>query len=357
VTAPRSADPAAPRLAVRDRDRDWPAERIPASVEAWLRELGGPLWLGVRGRDRSRTRVVTTLLHGDEPSGVRAVHAWLRAGAVPATDLVLLVVGVDAALAGPGFAHRVRPGGRDWNRVWLPPHEGAEGAVAREVLRRLEALRPEALVDLHNTSGHTPPYAVGPSDGPAALRLAGLFAPRLIHSRLRLGAVVEATDALCPSVTVECGRGGDPAADALAREGLARFAERDALGLDGSGPAGVEILANPRRVSLSEGVRLAFAESPVEGVDLTVRPDVDRHNFEWLEPGRVLGWVRRGVEGPLQVLGEDGRDHAPELFSVRRGVLEIRRRVLPVMMTTDARSAELDCLFYVVQPRSADPAP
>ena len=56
---------------------------LPGSVEHWLRELDRATLLRVPGRDRSRTRIVTTLLHGNEPSGVRAVHAWLCSGVAP----------------------------------------------------------------------------------------------------------------------------------------------------------------------------------------------------------------------------------------------------------------------------------
>jgi hypothetical protein len=34
---------------------------------------------------------------------------------------------------------------------------------------------------------------------------------------------MEATAALCPTATVECGRAGDPAADETAHAGLQRF--------------------------------------------------------------------------------------------------------------------------------------
>ena len=58
-------------------DRPAP-ETIPSDPVAWLRQLGGPTAIRLSGRDRSRCRTVVTLLHGNEPSGVRALHGWLR---------------------------------------------------------------------------------------------------------------------------------------------------------------------------------------------------------------------------------------------------------------------------------------
>lgn len=61
---------------------------LPGKVEHWLRELDRATLLRVPGRDRSQTRIVTTLLHGNEPSGVRAIHAWRRAQTANASDIL-----------------------------------------------------------------------------------------------------------------------------------------------------------------------------------------------------------------------------------------------------------------------------
>ena len=106
------------------------SEEVPPGVEEFLRWLGGPAAIRVPGRDRSRARAVTTLLHGNEPSGVRAVHAWLRSGALPAVDALLFVGAVPAALEPPGFALRSLPGAADLNRCFLAPFEGPDAELA-----------------------------------------------------------------------------------------------------------------------------------------------------------------------------------------------------------------------------------
>ncbi|MBQ0785555.1 MAG: hypothetical protein KBT66_15110, partial [Amphritea sp.] len=55
-------------------------ETLPENVGAFLRQLGGPTLIVVDGRDNSRCRAIATLLHGNEPSGVRAILGWLRSG-------------------------------------------------------------------------------------------------------------------------------------------------------------------------------------------------------------------------------------------------------------------------------------
>ncbi len=323
-------------------------EEVPADEVEFLRWLGGPSWIELPGRDPGRTRAVSALIHGNEPSGPRAVHAWLRSGRTPAVNAVILLPSVRAALEPPGFAHRSLPGHTDLNRCFLPPHAGEEGALAAELLEILHEAKPEALVDLHNNTGHNPPYGVGPAADAASLALVALFGRYHVHSDLRLGALVEATHHHHPSVTIECGRAGDASADAVAIEGLSRYLDAESLESLCAGPEPVERLRDPIRVTARPGLTLGFGEGPDPRVDFTVAADVDRHNFERLPPGVAIGWVREG-DRPLEARDLEGRDRAPELFAVRDGVLETRREMIPIMMTTDARIALSDCLFYIVR--------
>jgi len=330
---------------------DAPApDAIAAGAEAFLAELPGSTVIRVPGRDPTRARAVVTLLHGNEPSGFRAVHGWLRRGLVPAVDAVIVLAAVAAARVPPGFAHRMLPGGRDLNRCFRPPFAGVEGAWAAEVLRVLRAARPEALVDLHNNTGHNPAYGVGTRVDDVRLGLTALFARRFVHSTIALGALAEVTADELNAVTIECGRAGDRVADEIAAAGLARFLGADALPLDGP-PADMTILADPIRVAVRPGTRIAFGELPDRVVDLTLRGDVDRHNFEALLPGVPVGWLRAGADWPLVAAGADGEDVSRDYFVVRDGLLTTRRAMVPIMMTTNVTAALEDCLFYMVHER------
>jgi len=335
----------APRVRVLD------APPRAATPEALLAALGGPAVWRVPGRDRSRARGVATLLHGNEPSGLRALQAWLAGGAVPAVDLVCFVGAVEAALGPPGFAHRMLPGRADLNRCFVPPFAGAEGETAGEALRLLREAGCEALVDLHNNTGHNPVYGVATEADAARVNVTALFAERLIVSGLRLGTLTEATSGDFPSVTIECGSAGDPAADRAALTGLARYAALEALDTRIVRAPRMAILEQPLRVRARDDVRLAFADAPVPGAGLTLAGDIDRHNFELLLPGVPVGWVGAGERWPLEAHGADGEEVSREWFALRDGLLETRRAAVPIMMTVDAAAAKSDCLFYLVRPR------
>jgi hypothetical protein len=111
----------------------------------------------------------------------------------------------------------------------------------------------------------------------------------------------------------------------------------------------MQVFVDPVRVSIRDGLKLAFGDGPVAGADFTVARDVDRHNFERLARGVAIGWLgARGV-WPVEALGERGRDLSRDFFDVRDGVLETRQSLIPIMMTSNRRNALADCLFYVVQ--------
>ncbi len=331
------------RPAPRGRD-------VPASAEALLRDLGGPAMVVVEGRDPSRTRGIVTLLHGNEPSGTHALLELLRSEVVPATRVVALLASVDAALAPPTFSHRMLPGRRDLNRCFREPFDGADGAIAHEALRLLREAGCEALVDLHNNTGRNPPYGVATGVDAARLGLVALFAERYVTTDLRLGSLIEATAEDFPTVTIECGRAGDAAADAVALAGLLRYVVLPAIETRRVPATPMTVLCDPVRVCVRPGVRLAFGDVPVPGADLTLVSDIDRHNFEPVLPGAPVGWL--GVHGtwPLEARGASGDDVSADLFVARDGILETRRGIVPIMMTTDAAVAIADCLFYVVQP-------
>ncbi len=246
------------------------------------------------------------------------------------------------------MSKRMLPGRRDLNRCFRPPWEGADGAIASSLLSILDEARPEALVDLHNNSGHNPPYSIVTRFDDARAGLVSLFADRLITSELRIGSLMEAFAPPLPVATIECGRAGTAAADHVAREGLRRYVTLDTLPR-GERPAGLTLFGDAIRVMLRPGARVSFAEAPSSDVELTLDGDVDRHNFSRLPPGTRIGWIAQGAAWPLVACNEAGLDVAHALFESHGGALVTAREVIPVMMTTDPLAAATDCLFYVVR--------
>jgi Succinylglutamate desuccinylase / Aspartoacylase family len=327
------------------RDLQSPAkEDVGRDVEDFLRRLGGPTWIRLAGRDRSRTRAITTLLHGNEPSGIRALHGILAGGLQPATDVLALVASVDAALAAPGFAHRMLPGHRDLNRCFTDRLAGVEGDLAHAILEGLRAARPEALIDLHNTSGAGPAYGVGTRAESRHFALTSAFAATYVLTDLRLGALMEATQDDFPTVTIECGGAQSRRSDSVAAEGLQRYLGADDVLGNPESSSRVFLLKHPVRVQLVNGAAVAYSSAPDADRPVTLRRDIDRFNSSVLDPSEPVGWARR--LDALSAKDGGGRERVRDFFELRDGRLHARRPLRLFMATTDARIALDDCLFY-----------
>lgn len=321
-------------------------------VEAWLQTLGGPVWLMLEGEDDRRCRVVTTLLHGNEPSGILALHRWLAERPRPRTRLAVLLANVRGALSHPAFTHRHTPDDRDLNRCFRPPYEGPSGELAWTIIRDLEAWAPECVIDLHNTSGNGPAFAVATHRHPVVEALCGRLCEQLIVTDMRLGSLMELPLlrrrlADCPVFTLECGGALQPAARDVA-EGLYRLlAECPELAALPDAP-GLEVLVHPLRVELCPGASVAYDRLPRAGVDVTLWARIDEHNRGVTSPSATLGWLGPRGLACLQARDGDGREHVGELFCVREGRLHARRPLRLFMATTNSDIARSDCLFYAV---------
>ncbi|MEQ6888601.1 succinylglutamate desuccinylase/aspartoacylase family protein [Halomonas sp. CS7] len=321
-------------------------------VEAWLQTLGGPVWLMLEGEDDRRCRVVTTLLHGNEPSGTLALHRWLGERPRPRTRLAVLLANVRGALSHPAFTHRHTPDDRDLNRCFRPPFEGPAGELAWSIIQDLEAWAPECVIDLHNTSGNGPAFAVTTHRHPVVEALTGRFCEQLIVTDLRLGSLMELPLqrprlAGCPVFTLECGGALQPAARDVA-EGLYRLlAECPDLTALPAAP-GLEVLVHPLRVELRPGASVAYDRAPRPDVDVTLWARIDEHNRGVTSPAAPLGWLGHQGLSCLQARDGDGRELVGELFCVRKGRLHARRPLRIFMATTNSEIARSDCLFYAV---------
>ena len=182
--------------------RNPPAADMGSNVEAFLEDLGGPTCFFLEGEDSTRTRALVTLLHGNEPSGAIALFRWLQSCQRPAVNVVCIVASVAAALEPPLFSHRMLPRARDLNRCFRPPFDDAQGALAEEILEILHMHHPEAVVDMHNTSGSGPSFGVCTHMDRQHDALVSLFTQRLIVSDLGLGALMEISEHSYPTVTV-----------------------------------------------------------------------------------------------------------------------------------------------------------
>lgn len=310
----------------------------------WLETLPGACQIHISGRDPTRCRALVTLLHGNEPSGLLAIHDWLRRQPEPpATNLALIIANQKAALTEPRFSYRHLPDERDLNRCFRPPWQDRPGRLAQSILSTLIDLAPEAVLDVHNTSGHSPAFAVSILDDARHRALAGLFTEHLVVTDLRLGALMDSAEQLFPTLTLECGGAGQQQAHQVARHALQRLAEDQELFAQQPAGTGPRVYHNPVRVELTGGARLAYGRD--EG-DVLLRRDIETLNLTLVQPGQALGFLRAGLN---QLVARDhrGRPVLRDLLRDDNGTLTPTRPLYLFMATPHERIARSDCLFYL----------
>jgi hypothetical protein len=328
-------------------------------LDAWrlLQELGAPTLARLPGTGHGRPRAVVVLQHGDERTGLEALLTVLRDHPPLPYDLHLLFGNVPAALAEPGFAHRMLPHQTDMNRAWF--EEGEPGAghddasvAARDALRRLRGLDLVALLDLHNTSGDNPFHALVATQDSPNIGLAALFTPLVVLWDQRLHTLMEGLRGYCVAATIECGRPDADGALAFAVDGLRRFLhvpDPDVLPV----PPDVHLLSRMRRVIIDPGASLAFGgidpHDPRLVADVVVAAGSELRNGVEQEPGWLLATVRPGHEHAVRVIDTDGSDVTDALLVCERGELRVRVATTPLMMTRTVAATRADCLTYLLE--------
>jgi len=310
---------------------------------AFLRQLSGLCIFDIQGFDTNRTRVVTTLIHGNEPSGFIALHRWLQNKTKPVVNIRIIVCNIEAAQISPEFSHRYLHAGQDLNRFFASEENSAIVARAQQIKYAVKAVNPEAVIDLHNTSGESPAFGVAIDKSEQTLDLISLFTNKVILTGLRVGAIMEQNVA-APIVTIECGGAEQIQSHQLAYAGLSRFFSEASI-FDRRASQ-VDIHQHPCRVELLQGVSVAFGHHHLPTADVTLRADAEQLNNQLTPQGEFIGWYEGEGELPFIAKNEQGVEQVNRMFSLHNRCIFTKQSLQIFMATTDLDIATNDCLFY-----------
>lgn len=314
------------------------------SPDAWLKTLKQPTWITLTGKDTTRRRAIVTLLHANEPSGLKAIHKLFKRDLEPATNLGIFIASVEAALFPPAFSHRYLPNEMDMNRCFDDTGQSNQHQLARNFVRLLRDFAPEAVIDTHNTSAHSKPFAVVAKDTTAIHQITQMFAKRLVVIGQPMGTLIE-QEVGCPIVTVEFGGFLDHNADRLAVTSLEQFIVRNQL--FEQEPEKLKVLANPMRLRVSTDTPLHYATTVAEDNAITIYNTIDQMNFHHLDAETSLGWMPESLISHLIAEDTNQQNVATKLFVVENGVLKTKISMTIFMATTDSQIAKNDCLLYL----------
>jgi len=322
--------------------------KIPSKLLDFLRSLNGLTVIDIKGKDTSRTRVVTTLIHGNEPSGLIACHLWLSGNSenwmLPATNIRIIICNPEAAKSKPFFTNRYVQHSDDLNRFFATKNSNRLVALrAQNIMRLVKDVSPEAIVDLHNTSGISPAFCVSINDDLDHRQLVELFTNRLILTQINVGAVME-QNFNCPIVTIECGGANENSSHQIASNGLLAFFSKESL--FSTSDADVQVLKNPLRIELCDDASVGFSNHRLTTTDITLRADIEELNQGLTPCGEFIGWCEADIPLQVEAIDTNGINQIDTLFEKRAGRLFTKKEMQLFMVTTVPEIATKDCLFY-----------
>lgn len=321
---------------------DLPSGFLDAPPEAMEEVLQGPSLIHLPGR-RQPPLFVSTLLHGNETSGIKALQRLLapyRDRPLP-RSLSLFIGNVAAARHGL----RRLEGQPDYNRIW-PGGAARDSEEARMTAYVVEQMRRRgvfASIDIHNNTGHNPHYACINRLEPHFLSLASLFSKRIVYFTRPRGVQSLAFAELCPAVTLECGQPEDDYGAEHAYEMIDAALHLQALP---EAPAEeVNVYRTRAIVRVPEAFSFCFGSG---GADLELLEDLERLNFQELPTGTLLACAHR-PDARLLVENEQGQDVWQEYLQRTDGEIRTCKHVVPSMFCRDPQIVRQDCLGYFME--------
>ena len=319
--------------------------QIAPIVLGFLQQLNGLSIFDIKGVDQSRNRVITTLIHGNEPSGFIASHWWLRNGEIPATNIRIIICNPEAAQTKPKFSNRYLAHEKDLNRFFSAcDSDMSEIALrARQIKQAVAEVNPEAVINLHNTSGAGPAFGVILADDERKLDLVSLFTNKLILTGLTVGSIMEQSFN-APFATIECGGNNEISSHQVAKDGLHEFVSREFI-FDNHSDR-VEVHRHPLRIELVGDASIGFSHNRLPTTDITLRADAEKFNRQCISAGEFIDWCDTGELLPLQAIDEQGVDQNNHLIDRDNGCLFVKQTMQLFMVNTILEIATNDCLFY-----------
>lgn len=306
--------------------------------------LPGPSLIHLQGK-RHQPLFISLLLHGNEVTGWQALQSILtkyQQDALP-RSIYLFIGNVAAAKGG----QRCLDGQPDYNRIWKGEGDGPEAVMVRQVMEIMTEQRPFASLDLHNNTGRNPHYACINKLEPDFMHLASLFSRTVVYF-IRPDSVLSMAFArLCPSVTIECGRPGEPHGVEHAVEFIDACLHLSEFPAHQVAPRDIDLFHTVAVVKVPPHLSIGIQG---EVADVCLPSELDQLNFCELTPGTVLGYVGNDMVGSgFLATDEAGQDISERYFMIDDTYIRTRTAVMPSMLTMDTAIIKQDCLCYLME--------
>ncbi len=288
---------------------------------------------------------ISTLLHGNEYSGVYALQNLFKTYAVANTNLprsVILFIG-NVEAARENLRHL--DGQMDFNRIW------GEGDttfhhIAKEVKQFVASKNPFACIDIHNNTGWNPHYACVNQLENHFLNLAKIFSRRIVYFVKPKEVLTIAFNAFTTAVTLECGQSGDLSGIQRCVDFLEQVLALDTLDDSPVSNDDVTVYHSVVTLKIPETSSIGFGRDTQK--DIVFVPNFECLNFMELQEHALLGW-RKNANHELLVFDENGNNVASEFITYENNEIRTKRPTVPSMFNENETIIRQDCLGYFMQ--------
>ena len=321
---------------------ELPKGFLEARHQDLLQLLKKPTLIHLEGEIKSPL-FITTLLHGNEDSGLIALQQLLKkysSNPLP-RSLSIFIGNIEAAAEDM----RHLPNQPDYNRIWpgTDHNECNETLLMHKIVSIMKDRQPFASIDLHNNTGRNPHYGCVNRLSPQYLQLARLFSHTVVYFTTPKGVQSEAMAKICPAVTLECGKVGELDGIDHACRYIQTVLELEHL--PDHVPSDIDLFHTVARVTILDDLDFSFDGSG----DLTLDGSIELYNFKEIHEGTRFATLNTEIEKIFNVFDDHGNDLVDDFFIQEGNTIKLKKSVMPSMFTKDREVIKQDCLCYLME--------
>jgi hypothetical protein len=323
----------------------YPLELLNISIEELHSLFPGPSLLHLQGR-RPDPVFVSVLQHGSESTGLDVIQELLKIyqnSDLPRSISILL-----ANTQAARYRKRSLGGQPDYNRVWPGTIEPniQEAIVMQEVVDEMARRNVFASIDIHNNTGLNPHYACINKLENCFLHLAALFGPTIVYFLRPKGVQSMAFSKLCPAVTLECGKPGNPDGTNHALEYVNAVLHMKAIPNESVLPQDIKLFHTIARIRVPKDVTFSYTD---KSAAILFQRDLYKMNFTEIPADTCFGIVHSNNNARLLAFNDSDEELGKKLFYIDKKQIKLRKPMMPAMLTLDEAIIRQDCLCYLME--------
>lgn len=289
---------------------------------------------------------ISTLLHGNETTGLYAVQRLLKKFRErPLPRAVSLFIGnVEAAKE----RQRHLDNQDDYNRIWPGSHHNnsSEKDMMQAVTYIMAKKKPFASIDIHNNTGKNPHYACINILNPHGLTLASKFSDIVVYFTSPKGVQSAAFSDFCPSIVLECGQSGEKSGEDHALDYLESILQLEELSLSASN--NMRLYHTVARVTIPDTISIGN-DLDRNLCDIYLNTQLEYKNFQRIDLGTEFAVFNAESEKLLVVSSESDEDVTNEYIAIEGNRLLFKKPITLAMFTSCEKAIRQDCVCYFME--------